>query len=115
MQEPKPGETWQHFKGQRYEIVGIAKHSETQEPLVIYRKGPDAEAWARPLPMFVEPAIVKPTKPGIFNCQHADEGRYTTETNPGASITPEGAKSETVMFCRACQEQAAIGRFVEVK
>ena len=50
----KPG-VYRHYKGNRYEVVGVAKHSETEEVLVVYRalygeKG----LWVRPLAMFVE-------------------------------------------------------------
>ena len=34
--ELKPG-IYRHFKGNLYELVGIAKHSETLEPMVVYR------------------------------------------------------------------------------
>ncbi|WP_018609106.1 DUF1653 domain-containing protein [Uliginosibacterium gangwonense] len=50
----KPG-TYRHFKGGEYEVVGVARHSETQEPLVIYRPLYNASGlWARPYAMFVE-------------------------------------------------------------
>ena len=32
----QPG-IYRHFKGNRYEVIGIAKHSETMEPMVVYR------------------------------------------------------------------------------
>ena len=34
--EIKPG-FYRHFKGNRYEVIGMAKHSETLEPMVVYR------------------------------------------------------------------------------
>ncbi len=46
---------YRHFKGNMYEVIGFAKHSETGEKLVIYRsvEMPD-EVWARPYDMFSE-------------------------------------------------------------
>ena len=44
-----------HYKGNEYEVVGIAKHSETEEDLVVYFsvKNP-GQLWVRPLAMFNE-------------------------------------------------------------
>jgi hypothetical protein len=44
---------YRHYKGGEYELVGVARHSETHEPLVIYRPLYDASGlWARPHAMF---------------------------------------------------------------
>ncbi|TAJ48120.1 MAG: DUF1653 domain-containing protein [Herbiconiux sp.] len=52
--EPQPG-IYQHFKGALYEVVGVGRHSETEERLVFYRKlYDDYSFWVRPLAMFVE-------------------------------------------------------------
>lgn len=54
MDEVEPG-TYEHFKGARYEVIGTGRHSETEEPLVFYRKlYGDHSLWARPLLMFTE-------------------------------------------------------------
>ena len=46
---------WKHFKGNSYEVVGIAKHSETLEPMVVYRALYGAgELWTRPVSMWLE-------------------------------------------------------------
>lgn len=46
---------YQHFKGSYYQVLNIARHSETEEYLVIYHplKTPN-DIWARPLSMFNE-------------------------------------------------------------
>jgi len=52
--EPNLGR-YQHYKGNYYEVLGVAKHSETLEPLVVYRAlYGDHGIWIRPLKMFME-------------------------------------------------------------
>ncbi len=51
---PVPG-IYSHYKGNRYEVLGIAHHSETEESLVVYRAlYGDYGLWVRPLEMFTE-------------------------------------------------------------
>lgn len=46
---------YRHYKGREYEVVGVARHSETLEALVVYRPlYGTRELWARPHAMFVE-------------------------------------------------------------
>lgn len=52
--ELKPGK-YRHFKGMEYELVGIARHSETLEPMVVYRAlYGDGGLWVRPMTMWGE-------------------------------------------------------------
>ena len=54
MDEIKPGR-YRHFKGNEYEIIGLARHSETQEEMVIYRTlYGDFGLWVRPARMWNE-------------------------------------------------------------
>lgn len=46
---------YRHFKGNEYEVIGIARHSETLEEMVVYRAlYGDAEIWVRPAEMWNE-------------------------------------------------------------
>jgi len=50
---------YKHYKGQNYQVIGIARHSETQEYLVVYRcLYGDYSLWVRPYDMFVETVVV---------------------------------------------------------
>jgi hypothetical protein len=50
---------YRHYKGNDYEVIGIARHSETEEELVVYRKlYGDGSLWVRPLAMFMEDVTV---------------------------------------------------------
>ncbi len=51
------GGTYQHYKGQRYRLIDIVKHSETLEELVLYEalyKNDLGNFWVRPKKMFFE-------------------------------------------------------------
>ena len=52
MEEVKAGR-YRHFKGNEYEVLFIAKHSETLEPMVVYRAlYGEGGVWVRPLSMW---------------------------------------------------------------
>ena len=61
MQEPLPGR-YRHYKGHDYQVIGIARHSETLEEVVVYRAlyGSE-ELWVRPRGMFLENVEVEGT------------------------------------------------------
>ena len=46
---------YRHFKGNEYEVIGIARHSETEEPMVVYRAlYGEGGLWTRPASMWNE-------------------------------------------------------------
>ena len=52
--DPRLGR-YRHYKGGEYEVVGVARHSESLAPMVVYRPlAGDASLWVRPYPMFFE-------------------------------------------------------------
>lgn len=54
----KPGR-YRHYKGGEYEVLGIAKHSETEEDFVVYRQLYGARGlWIRPKTMFTEMVVI---------------------------------------------------------
>ncbi len=55
MTVPLKSGRYRHFKGNFYEVLGIAQHSETEEPHVVYRPlYGEGNLWIRPLAMFDE-------------------------------------------------------------
>lgn len=54
MIEITPGR-YRHYKGNEYTVVGVARHSETLEEIVVYRQEyGDHSLWVRPAAMFAE-------------------------------------------------------------
>ena len=50
---------YRHYKGGEYRVIGTARHSESDELLVVYRCLNDNESlWVRPLAMFLETVVV---------------------------------------------------------
>ena len=45
---------YRHFKGGVYEVIGVAKHSETLEETVVYRSVANGGLWVRPAAMWEE-------------------------------------------------------------
>ena len=54
MEEIRPGR-YRHFKGKEYRVLGVARHSETLEPLVVYQAlYGERGLWVRPAAMWTE-------------------------------------------------------------
>ncbi len=62
---------YRHFKGRQYEVLGVAKHSESGEELVVYRAlYGEGGLWVRPLAMFTE----------AVDCEGKRQPRFVLET-----------------------------------
>ncbi len=72
---PTPGR-YRHYKGNFYEVLGVARHSETEEELVVYRcLYGDHSLWVRPLGMFLESVEVNGVAvPRFARCDGAKNG-----------------------------------------
>lgn len=55
------GGTYRHYKDKLYRVLGVAKHSETREELVVYETlydSPGGRLWVRPKAMFTETVTI---------------------------------------------------------
>jgi hypothetical protein len=60
----KPG-IYQHYKGNKYLVLGVAKHGDTLEEFVVYialYDNKESKMWVRPLKVFIEKVEVKGKK-----------------------------------------------------
>ena len=68
-----PRGRWKHYKGREYEVLGIACHSESCEPMVVYRAlYGGRELWVRPAGMWNETVVLGGTRMPrfVFEEQH---------------------------------------------
>ncbi|MBJ9986844.1 DUF1653 domain-containing protein [Acinetobacter sp. S40] len=62
---------YQHYKGNLYQVLHVARHSETEEELVVYQcLYGDYSIWVRPLTMFIETVEVDAQLVPRFNFMH---------------------------------------------
>lgn len=70
---------YRHYKGQEYQVIGLARHSETEEEFVVYRALYGAQAlWIRPVGMFGETVLVGGRPHPRFR-RIGDDGRLISE------------------------------------
>jgi len=57
----QPGR-YRHYKGKEYQVLGCARHTETEEEFVVYRAlYGEGGLWVRPKSMFLEPVVIDAT------------------------------------------------------
>ena len=54
MQEISVGKIYRHYKGNIYKIIALAKHSETNEDMIVYQNVEKGDIWTRPKTMWNE-------------------------------------------------------------
>ena len=66
---------YRHYKGQRYRVLGIARHSETLDELVVYQAlYGEHGLWVRPAAMFAETVRLNGASVPRFALEHAEPG-----------------------------------------
>ena len=75
---------YRHYKGHEYRVLGLARHSETQETLVLYQAlYGEYGLWVRPLSMFVETVEVEGELLPRFACRWLRLLNLVCFENPG--------------------------------
>lgn len=77
MKRPIAG-IYRHYKGNRYRVIGVSRHSETQENLVVYQcLYGDYSLWVRPVDMFFESVTIDGEQiPRFERLQSLDEADW---------------------------------------
>lgn len=64
-----PPGLYQHYKGMRYDVLGTVRHSETLEPMTLYRAlYGEHGLWVRPAAMFLETVVIEGVAQPRFQC-----------------------------------------------
>ena len=122
---PKPGDKYRHFKGNLYEVIVIARDSETLEEKVVYKEVDGTAAYVRSLPMFVSP-VDKEKYPEVtqkFRFQYIEEkavevvNEVSEETLESSNLIMPFLELETVTekikYLQGIKDQVT-GTFLEI-
>ena len=81
---------YRHYKGQRYRVLGTARHSETLEPLVVYQAlYGEFGLWVRPAAMFCEAIVLDGQLVARFALESPEPAGATPDApHAGSDATP---------------------------
>lgn len=95
--DPRPGERYLHFKRKPYQIVAVARHSETDEKLVVYQAlYGEFGIFARPFDMFIS-EVDRDKYPQVqqkYRFQYLEDGKIPEETEMWDDSAPEEKSAE---------------------
>lgn len=79
---------YRHYKGQRYRVLGTARHSETMEPLVLYQAlYGEHGLWVRPAAMFCETITLDGRTMPRFALEEADRQMHQPTDPPSPAFS----------------------------
>jgi hypothetical protein len=80
---------YRHYKGQRYRVLGSARHSETLDELVVYQAlYGEHGLWVRPAAMFIETVAVDGARVPRFALEQAEPGVISSPSSASPSGIP---------------------------
>jgi hypothetical protein len=84
---PVPG-VYRHYKGSRYQVLGMARHSETDEWLVVYQAlYAEHGFWLRPLSLWLEPVAANPGDTNSLSTVNATAIRFELVEENASSLS----------------------------